>query len=127
LSNRCAIRRVAASGDILDPDGDDVTAAKLAVDRQIEHRKVANSAFDLELRPDRPNVLWSQRWLAPVSLPLFQGTRLWSVGVAITSSCMVILLGYEHRGGWDHRLRHGNQVSSSITADLACRFAECDL
>src|SRR5580704_13249139 len=25
---------------------------------------------------------------APVSLPLFQGTRLWGVGVAITSSCM---------------------------------------
>jgi len=47
LSNRCAIRRVAASSDILDSDGDDVTAAKLAVDRQIEHRKVANSAFDL--------------------------------------------------------------------------------
>jgi hypothetical protein len=32
LSNRCAIRRVAAGGDILDPDGDDVTAAKLAVE-----------------------------------------------------------------------------------------------
>jgi hypothetical protein len=27
--------RVAAGGDILDPDGNDVTAAKLAVDRQI--------------------------------------------------------------------------------------------
>src|SRR5260370_2980911 len=62
LSNRCAIRRVAAGGDILDPDGDDVTAAKLAVDRQIEHREVANSAFDLQLRPDRPDVFSSQRW-----------------------------------------------------------------
>jgi hypothetical protein len=38
LPDCCAIRRVAASGDILDPDGHDVTAAKLAVDRQIEHR-----------------------------------------------------------------------------------------
>jgi hypothetical protein len=53
LSNRCAIRRVAAGGDILGQDGDDVTAAKLAVDRQIEHREVANSAFDLELRPEK--------------------------------------------------------------------------
>src|SRR3954463_7790346 len=32
---------------------------------------------------------------APVSLPLFQGTRLWGVGVAITSSGIVILLGYK--------------------------------
>src|SRR5260370_25679356 len=65
LSNRCAVRRIAAGGDILDPDGDDVTAAKLAVDRQIEHSEVANSAFDLELRPDRPDGFWSQRWPCP--------------------------------------------------------------
>src|SRR5216684_969962 len=31
---------------------------------------------------------------APVTLPLFQGTRLWGVGVAFTWSCMAILLGY---------------------------------
>ena len=31
LSNRCAIRRIAAGGDILDPYGDNVAAAKLAV------------------------------------------------------------------------------------------------
>src|SRR5262245_26255552 len=68
FSNRCAIRRIAAGGDILDPDSDDVTAAKLAVDCQIEHRKVTNSAFDLELRPDRPDVLWSQRRLCPCQL-----------------------------------------------------------
>jgi hypothetical protein len=33
LSDRCAICRVAAGGDILDSDGDNVTATKLAVDR----------------------------------------------------------------------------------------------
>jgi hypothetical protein len=65
LSNRCAIRRVAAGGDVLNPDGNDVTAAKLAVDCQIEHREVANSAFDLELRPDRPDMFRSQRRLCP--------------------------------------------------------------
>src|SRR3954470_2084802 len=54
LPDRCAIRRVSASGDILDPDGDDITAAKLAVDREIEHGEVAGAAFDLELRPNRP-------------------------------------------------------------------------
>ena len=37
LSDRCAIRRVSAGGDILDPDGDDVTATKLAIDCEIEH------------------------------------------------------------------------------------------
>src|SRR5712692_4664185 len=57
LSDRCAIRRVAAGGDILDPDCDNVTATKLAVDRQIEHGKVASAAFDLEFRPDRPDVI----------------------------------------------------------------------
>jgi hypothetical protein len=65
LSDSCAIRRLAAGGDILDPNGDDVTAPKLAVDRQIEHGEVASAAFDLELRPNRPDVLGSQRRLCP--------------------------------------------------------------
>jgi hypothetical protein len=33
LPESCAIRRVSAGGDILDPDGNDIRAAKLAVDR----------------------------------------------------------------------------------------------
>jgi len=44
--------RVPARSDILAPDCDDITATKLAVDRQIEHGKVASAAFDLKLRPD---------------------------------------------------------------------------
>jgi hypothetical protein len=47
LSDRCAIRRIPTGSDILDPDGDDITAAKLAVDRQIEHGEIASAAFDL--------------------------------------------------------------------------------
>ena len=39
-------------GDILNPDGDDVAATKLAGDRQIELGEVASAAFDLEFRPD---------------------------------------------------------------------------
>src|SRR6267142_2500681 len=39
LSNRCAIRGVSTGSDILDPDRDDITATKLAVNRLIEHRK----------------------------------------------------------------------------------------
>jgi len=71
-----AIRRVPAGGDILDPDGNDVTAAKLTVDRQIEHGEVASTAFDLEFRPDRPDVFGSQRWLCPGRLALVPGNRL---------------------------------------------------
>src|SRR5512141_2631833 len=37
LPNYCAIRGVSTSGDVLDPDDDDITATKLAVDCQIEH------------------------------------------------------------------------------------------
>jgi hypothetical protein len=76
LSDGCAIHRVATGSDIFDPDGDDITATKFAVDSQIKHGEVASAAFDLELRPDRPDVLRSQRGFAPVSLPLFQGNRL---------------------------------------------------
>src|SRR6266851_2680049 len=36
LSDGCAIRGVPSCGDILDPDGDDITTAKLAVNCQIE-------------------------------------------------------------------------------------------
>jgi hypothetical protein len=64
LTNRCAIRRVSASGDILDPNGDKITAPKLAV----EHGKVASATSNLT-RPDRPNVLGSQRRLRPHQLP----------------------------------------------------------
>jgi len=76
LSNRCAIRRIAGGGDILDPDGNDITAAKLAVDRQIEHREVASAAFNPELRPDRPDVFWSQRRLCPCQLAFVPGDAL---------------------------------------------------
>jgi hypothetical protein len=52
LPDGCTIRHVAAGGDILDPYGDEITAAHLAADRQIEHGEVARAVFDLELRPD---------------------------------------------------------------------------
>jgi hypothetical protein len=52
LSDHCAVRCVSARSDILDLDCDDVAATKLAVDRQIEHGKVASATFDLEFRPD---------------------------------------------------------------------------
>ena len=102
LSYRCAIRRVSACGDILDLDRDDVTAAKLAVDRQIEHGKIANATLDLEFRPDRPDMFRAQRRLCPGSLPLFQGRRL-IAAVVFSGSPMVLLLRYSERD--HHALR----------------------
>jgi len=94
LTDRCAIRGISAGGDILDPDGDDITAAKLTVDRQIEHGEVASAAFDLEFCPDRPDVSGSQRCFAPISLPLFQGVRIGLFNRQASLSDMVVLLGY---------------------------------
>src|ERR1700731_4882698 len=65
LPDGSAIRRIPAGGDILDPDGDDVAATKLAVDCEIEHGEVASAALDLKLCPDGPDVFWSQRRLCP--------------------------------------------------------------
>jgi hypothetical protein len=73
LSYCCASRRVSALGDILDFDRDDVTAAKLAVDCQIEHGKIANATLDLEFRPDRPDMFRAQRRLCPSQLTLVPG------------------------------------------------------
>src|SRR5258708_12742047 len=79
LPDRCAIRRVAAGSDILDPDGNDVAATKLAVDCQIEHGEVTNSAFDLELRSNGPDVFWTQRRLCPGQLALVPGQPFCSI------------------------------------------------
>jgi len=76
LPHRCAIRRVSASGDIFDPDGNDITATKFAVDCQIEHGQIASAALDLKLCPDRPDVLRAERGLCPGQLSLVPGHLL---------------------------------------------------
>jgi hypothetical protein len=68
---------VTAGGHIFDPDSDDVAAAKLAVDRQIEQRQVASAFFDLEFRSDRPDLFWPQRRLCPCQLAFVLGYALW--------------------------------------------------
>src|SRR3954470_13711467 len=89
LPDRCAICRISACSHILDAQGYDITATKLAVDCQIEHRQIASATFDLQFRPDRPDVLGAQRWFCPVNFPLFHGTRL-GTRVSFSSSCMAI-------------------------------------
>ena len=49
---------VAVWSDILDLEGDDITASQLAVDRQVEHRQIAAAALDLKLGADRPEMPW---------------------------------------------------------------------
>jgi hypothetical protein len=50
LPHNCPVRRVAVR--TFDFHCDDVTAAKLAVDREIERSQVAGAAIDLKFRPD---------------------------------------------------------------------------
>jgi hypothetical protein len=92
LPDGCSIRRVAAGGDILDSDGNDVAAAKLAVDCQIEHCEVASAALDLELCPDGPDVFRPQWRLCSRQLSFVPRHPL-GVAVAFTWSCMAIFLG----------------------------------
>jgi hypothetical protein len=66
----CAIRGVSARGDIVDFDRYDIAATKLAVDRQIEHGEVSDAAFNLKLRPDRPDMFEPQWRLRPRQLVL---------------------------------------------------------
>lgn len=69
LADGCAIHGVTVRGYIIDANGDDVAAAQLAIDRQVEEGKVAILAFDLELRSDRPHVAGSQWRLRTDKLP----------------------------------------------------------
>jgi len=61
------------------PDGDSVTATKFAVDRQVEHGKIASTAFWSLVRIDQ-TCLGRSGGFAPISLPLFHGTRVWGAG-----------------------------------------------
>jgi hypothetical protein len=48
LPDGSAVDGVAARRDVLNLDGDDITAAQLAVDYPVKHGEVARSAFELE-------------------------------------------------------------------------------
>jgi hypothetical protein len=84
LPHRCTIRCLPARSDILDPDRDDVATTKFAINRRIEHGKVASATFDLKFRPDRPDVLGPQRWFRSGKLAPVPATRLLGVGLAFT-------------------------------------------
>jgi hypothetical protein len=50
LPHRCTFHRIPIWRDVLHLEGDNITAAELAIDCEIEHREVSNPSFDLELR-----------------------------------------------------------------------------
>ena len=73
LPNRRPFERLAGGRNVLDSERDHVAAAQLAVDREIEHREVANLAFDVKLGSDRPDVLRPKRRLLADKLALVPG------------------------------------------------------
>jgi hypothetical protein len=62
--------------NVLYLNADEVAGSELAVDGEIEHRQVAGSSLDLQLRPDRPYVLGAEWWLRPGKLALVPGRAL---------------------------------------------------
>jgi hypothetical protein len=61
--NRCPLNRVLIRCNIVHFDSDDIAAAQLAVDRQIEQSQVARFTLDLQLRTGWPDMLWPERRL----------------------------------------------------------------
>jgi len=60
LAYRCPVNRVPARGAVLDPEGDNITTAQLAVNCQIKHCQVAGAALDLKFGSDGPDMLGPQ-------------------------------------------------------------------
>ena len=61
--------------DIPDLEGNEVAAAKLAVDSQVEQSELAHSILHLKTNAERPDVLELNGAFWPTILPLFQGSR----------------------------------------------------
>src|SRR3984893_2541584 len=68
-----AIDGVSMGRDVVDLESHDIATAQLAVDGEIEHRQISGASLDLQLGPDRPNMLWSQRGLCPDQLAFVPG------------------------------------------------------
>jgi hypothetical protein len=57
LSDRCSINGTSMWGNIFDLESDDIAAAQLAVDGQIEHRQIAHLPCTLKPSAYQPDVL----------------------------------------------------------------------
>jgi len=73
LANGRPIYCIAVGRDILDFQCNDIASPKLAIDGQVEQRKVPRFSLCLEFAPYGPDMLRRSGGLAPVSFPLFHG------------------------------------------------------
>ena len=73
LDDHRSIANSAADEHVIDPQPDEITAPELAVDRQIEHRKIAPALFHFRADSDRPNVFRLQRTLLADQAPFVPG------------------------------------------------------
>ena len=87
LPHRRPIDRIPVRCNVLDLERDDIAAAQLAVDGEIEHRQVAHPPVDLELGADRPNVLRPQRRLRANQLALVPGRPSQRFGMGVLMIC----------------------------------------
>jgi hypothetical protein len=65
LHDDCACRDLTALDDIMDTQRDEIAAAQLAIDGEIEKRQLSRSMIQLKAKPNRPDFLWLQRGLLP--------------------------------------------------------------
>ena len=60
LPNGSLVNRIATRCNVIDLECHDVATAKLAVDSEVEQSKIADATFDLELCPDRLDILGAE-------------------------------------------------------------------
>jgi hypothetical protein len=56
LDDRCSISHATAGGDVVDPKAEEIAAAQLAVDGEIEHRQIAFATLNLKSDPNGPDL-----------------------------------------------------------------------
>jgi hypothetical protein len=66
---------VTARGDVIDPKIDEIAAAQLAVDGEIEERQIALAAFHLKPDTNGPDFFRPRGRFWPTRRPLFHGAR----------------------------------------------------
>src|SRR5215470_2679299 len=99
--------------DILDFDGNDVTAPQLAVDGEVQHGHAPDMSLDLPLGADRPDMLRAQRRLGSDQLAFVPRYPLWHIGNTTGSlSCMGLCSNQENNVSV---LRAGSLLTSHRT------------
>lgn len=94
-----ACRHGFAVADVPDLESDEVAAAKLAVDAQVEQGELAHPALHLETDAQRPDVLELERRLLPDELPLVP--RLASLWRRSTATAALQSLTVQRKGNPD--------------------------